>query len=118
MAVLDSVPGLIVEFTTNGVALREYADGEDETNSPQSVTKYIEVRADDAFGITTHVTDDFVGTNDIFVELRVDGTRVGSRGYFLAQLRKEKGTIEGVWSKIGGIWNFSRFRFSSFVGGK
>jgi hypothetical protein len=115
MAVIPDIPGLKVEVIANEEPLKEY-DTEVADDAAKTVTKFVEVRANDKFEISTTFDDDFVATHGFLLEVRLDGSKVYSTLLPLGQLKKSGGhKASGVRSKISGRWHMSNFVFSSFV---
>ena len=107
MAILDTQPGMNVEITVSDTALTEYTDTAEE-DSPNTVTKYIEVTSGANFGIRANFTK--LLENDVLVEVHIDGEWV--RGFFVRKtnvVSYPRGThkeytraVHGVRSRVNG----------------
>ena len=118
MAILNNCPGLEVKVVSNDRPLNEFVDNESD-GLCNTVTKYVEVEADGAFGIHLQFTDEYTCRFGIRVEVRLDGQKVGACLYRASQLKKTAGhTLAGKRSKIGGRWHVSDWLFSRIVLGE
>jgi hypothetical protein len=112
MAITDTFPAIKAEILVNEVALQEYDDGEDNSNSGTTVTKYIEAVSGAEFAICDKI--DQKPKYEVRVDFFLDGKRAS--GNILQHWRfiggSYENTVQGVNSNTGGNWSLSKFSFS------
>lgn len=81
MAVIPDVDGLKVEVVTNGEPLEEYVDNEEE-RVPETVTKYIEAKSGEEFGVRWTIAHPYPEYGVLF-DVYLDGKFI--RGAFARQ---------------------------------
>jgi hypothetical protein len=112
MAVTKSHPRIKVEVQVDGVAVQEYED-DDEQETVNTVTKYVEAVSNTDFVIGIHITPPWPQQSILF-KIYLDGKYV--RGNFIRQDTfkgtASKHTIEGSNSTKNGQWYQQNFCFS------
>ena len=122
LSLLSRHPAHVISYYSmailNDRPLNEFVDIESD-GLCNTVTKYVEVEADGAFGIHLQFTDEYTCRFGVRVEVRLDGQKVGACLYRASQLKKTAGhTLAGKRSKIGGRWHVSDWLFSRIVLGE
>jgi hypothetical protein len=117
MAITKAHPGLKVVITVDGAAREEFID-EDEEESRDSVTKYIEAVSGAVFSVDLEVSKPWPGTGVLY-HIYTDGKWM--RGTFVMQKdytgSSVKVSVPGVQYLDGGRWLMQKFCFSDLVVG-
>lgn len=120
MAILSTCPGLTAEILVNGVPLQEYEgdEADEELESPDMVTKYIEAQSGIDFAVSYTPTAPLPAKN-FSVTTYLDGVRVHAD-----LIRPEDFTIGGCYvamgrrSVIGSQTVLQKYRFNDLAIGK
>jgi hypothetical protein len=119
MAVLDAYPGIKVQIVVNGAPLQEYDDDDDESATPNTVTKYVEAVSGAEFQIQHDITQPWP-QHEMLLECIVDqhkvvGAVLNKGNYRGSSYRYVK---EGAISYKEGHQFIQRFRFAQLSIGK
>ena len=114
MAIIDILPGVQVEITVHGSALKEYADPDLEEED-RSVTRYVEAMSGQTFEIVFTVLPNFEFKGDCIGFIVVaDGLRVSGR--MISKDSEKRQTKSLGYDRNRG--ELQRFRFASIETGK
>jgi hypothetical protein len=114
MAIVNKTPRVEAEILIDGVATREYVDGEDQVEV-DTVTRYVEAKSGADFAIRFRSTQK--PKHDVSAEALVDGRSVMSTLVLLNDFCNGtlESTVDGVRSSKDGKWSLSKFFFSDLM---
>ncbi|KAH7094843.1 hypothetical protein FB567DRAFT_586195 [Paraphoma chrysanthemicola] len=110
MAVHPDYPDLQVEVTVDGKPLKEYVNP-DETDDPDTITRYIEAVSGAEFALSLAFGDKFPTKHDIGFEIEIDGNEVES-SYSAKESLPKVAVIKGAESLVKSKWVLQHFAFS------
>jgi len=123
MAVLDELPGLVVEILVNGEPLKEYTDTFVDEKEPNTIIKYIEAVSGANFEIRCRFIHQYPHRDVLNgVDVRLDGQNVACILIHKSDLRQMvlgyTTFITGRTSGQGQKWIKEKFRFAELTIGE
>ena len=118
MAILPSHPGIKISIVSNGAALQEYNDDEEEPNNTV-LSKYIEAISGAEFGIHWELTSPWP-PYIVLLKYRLDQKRVGSTYCMPVHFKHPSygGLHEGATTTTNGQSFLHKFAFAALTIGK
>ena len=114
MVVHPHHPGFTVEFAIDGSVVKDYDD--DQTATPNTITKYVEAVLNATFAIKYRFTGLFPINYGVRIEVRLDGQKVSSTVISNDRIWKSFDRwCNGARSTISRKTFEQKFRFSQFT---